>query len=290
MKQEPTHVSLLVAGLFPALAIAFTAHHFDSNPWVWSWVIIFEIMMTLLLAFALGILNYKIAWAFYLRPAMAREQELIVQLTKAKAETEQALRLAGTDPLTGLLNRRGASLMLQRMFGAQRRFGHQDSDEDSKPKALQLAVAVLDLDGFKPINDRFGHGFGDATLCLMAELLRRQFERDTDIICRSGGDEFQVFILGEKGSTTIDAVSARLASFCQLFESEFQGLFASTCPTARRPLVVTASCGVTICDLPNTAIDRSFLDQQIELADQAMYEAKETGKNRIVVAMPSQAD
>lgn len=286
--KQPTRVSLLVAGLFPALAIVFTAHHFDSNPWVWSWIIVFEIMMTLLLAMALGILNYNIAWAFYLRPARVREQELIAQLKDAEIREEQALQLAGTDPLTGLPNRRGVSLMLQKMFGAQRRFAHQDSNEDSKPKAaMQLAVAVIDLDGFKAANDQRGHDFGDTVLRLAAEILRRHFARDTDIVCRSGGDEFQVFMLGEQNDSACEAVTSRLETFGRLFESEFQRLFGST-NEASLPLSVTASCGVTIGNLPDDqAIDETLLAELLSSADRMMYQAKQGGKNQVVA---SQAD
>ncbi len=241
-------------------------------------------MMTLLLAFAWGILNYQITWVFYLRPAQAREQELLKQLKDAEIREEQALQLAGTDPLTGLPNRRGVSFMLQKMFGAQRRFAHQDSNEDSRPKAaiMQLAAAVIDLDGFKAANDQRGHDFGDTVLRLVAEILRRYFTRDTDIVCRSGGDEFQVFMLGEKNDAAIQAVALRLEGFCRLFETEFNRLFGST-NEARLPLSVTASCGVTIADLPDDqAIDETLLAKLLTSADQMMYRAKQEGKNRVV--------
>ncbi len=291
MKPKLDNFACVTIGILPAILVLVIPWHFRNfiqgtlSPWSLA---PFELGLFALVVYAFGQYVRAII-EIYLRPARAREQELTKQLKDAEAREENALQLAGTDPLTGLLNRRGASLMLQGIFGAQRRFAHQDSDgEASLSNLMQLAVAVIDLDGFKAANDQFGHIFGDATLCLVAELLRRQFARDTDIVCRSGGDEFQVFILGEKGSTTIDAVSAQLASFCQLFESECQGLFVSTCPTTRQPLVVTASCGVTIGNLTNNQdIDETLLARLLASADQAMYDAKRAGKNQVVT---SQAD
>lgn len=107
-----------------------------------------------------------------------RVQTIHREADRARVETEALRALAQTDALTGLPNRRGLHEHLAR--GLQR----------CTPQQL-LAVYLLDLDGFKPVNDRYGHDVGDALLVAVGQRLQRQL-RGSDLVARLGGDEFVV--------------------------------------------------------------------------------------------------
>ena len=102
--------------------------------------------------------------------------------------------LSITDELTGLLNRRGFRLELERALARARRHGETG------------VLLLCDLDRFKPINDAFGHPVGDAVLCAVAELLQRRTRR-SDYVARLGGDEFAIIMT----DTTPQLAAARAA-------------------------------------------------------------------------------
>jgi len=105
-----------------------------------------------------------------------------------------AVQLATSDPLTGLTNRRGFSAMAQQAVAVAHRHG------------AELALAVLDLDGFKEVNDTFGHEQGDRALVDFARMLQEVF-RTSDTVARTGGDEFCVMLVGtdlEGGQRALD--------------------------------------------------------------------------------------
>lgn len=109
----------------------------------------------------------------------AREAEQLIKHLQGRiAELEQ---LAQTDELTGLLNRRGFDSQLQRVLSNVKRY-----DEHG-------VLIYIDMDAFKPINDRYGHAAGDAVLCHVASLLC-DGTRDTDFAGRLGGDEFAILL------------------------------------------------------------------------------------------------
>jgi diguanylate cyclase (GGDEF)-like protein len=110
--------------------------------------------------------------------------------------TERLTALAHTDPLTGLANRRQLIDLMQREFNRARRY--------RRP----LGLLYLDLDGFKAINDRFGHMFGDEILRNVATTLRAVL-RSTDLLARIGGDEFAV-LLPETPMAGVENVAAKL--------------------------------------------------------------------------------
>ena len=113
---------------------------------------------------------------------------------RAVAEARAA---ALTDELTGLYNRRGFRALAEHQLRIARRSGGD------------ALVLYLDLDGFKPINDRFGHAEGDRALCEVATLLRATV-RDTDVVARLGGDEFAVLVV-DADDATERAVTMRIA-------------------------------------------------------------------------------
>ncbi|CAN7390606.1 EAL domain-containing protein [Acidovorax sp. LjRoot129] len=168
-----------------------------------------------------------------------REQELMLQ------------RMALFDALTGLPNR----VLLARKL--------QECMAQARARGTQLGVAYLDLDGFKPVNDRLGHGAGDRLLVVVAGRLTRAL-RPLDTVARLGGDEF-VILMPE-----LESVQACEHMLRQVMESVSAPY---TLDTER--VVVTASIGFTV--FPQDAADADAL---LRHADQAMYAAKQAGRNR----------
>ncbi len=156
-------------------------------------------------------------------------------------------RAAETDPLTGLLNRRGFFAAAGALMTA--------NQKRQKP----VSVLAFDLDKFKSINDRFGHKMGDAVLEMFSKSVQKTMRAD-DIIGRLGGEEFVAVISGKLADACIAAERVRAA-----FEA------AALAPDSPQ-IPVTVSIGVA-CGLPNVAIDKI-----IERADAVLYRAKENGR------------
>lgn len=155
-----------------------------------------------------------------------------------------------TDPLTGLCNRRGFDMLTRR-----------NRDEMSQ------GVIAIDIDHFKKVNDTYGHGAGDAVLVTLAALLR-QTCRTHDVISRTGGEEFVVWL----PHTTLSA-AAETAERIRRAVSDTSFPFAGK---------VTVSAGVASmnnCD--------SGLDEMLRNADRALYEAKGAGRNVVVLYSPA---
>ena len=171
----------------------------------------------------------------------------IVELEKALAEAREA---ACTDPLTGALNRRGFDLACARELARAQRDGKQ------------LALALIDLDDFKGLNDTLGHQVGDRVLVRLVELLQRSL-RPSDVLCRFGGEEF-VLMLPVRSIDEAQAAVARLLR-------EFAGQRIVGIHRA-----VTFSAGVVV-----QGVDEA-LERAIERADAAAYAAKRAGKNCVV--------
>lgn len=165
-------------------------------------------------------------------------------------------QMAHHDLLTGLPNRAlNLKLFAELLEGPWPQAGSPGS---------KLTVFCLDLDGFKAVNDRFGHAAGDAVLVAVADRLRTSV-RDADYVCRIGGDEF-VILLPNITDREAVAVARRIISrVSEPFE------FA---PTAR----VGASIG-----LASAPRDGMTADELLSAADRAMYEAKRRGKGGFVI-------
>jgi diguanylate cyclase (GGDEF)-like protein/PAS domain S-box-containing protein len=172
-------------------------------------------------------------------------------ITLLKEHQHQLEHVAHYDALTNLPNRMLLGFHLQQsMAQCQRR-------------NQSLAVAYLDLDGFKAVNDRYGHGVGDELLVLVAQRMKAAL-RECDTLARIGGDEF-VAVLAD-----LDRL--------QDCEPVFERLLLAAAAPARVgeiDLQVSASIGVTI--YPKDGVDA---DQLMRHADQAMYQAKQAGRNR----------
>lgn len=168
---------------------------------------------------------------------------------RARELARKLQAMAFHDPLTGLPNR---ALLGDRMEAALRR---------AQRYASQVLVAMVDLDDFKPVNDRHGHAVGDAVLCEVARRLQRTL-RATDTVARLGGDEFVLVV--EDADEAMSAVGDRLlAAFAAPFEVE--GL----------ALPLSPSIGLVVAGAGDDCADRL-----LRRADAAMYRAKAAGKHR----------
>jgi diguanylate cyclase (GGDEF)-like protein len=161
------------------------------------------------------------------------------------------------DPLTGLYNRRYMQEFLDRELHLARR------------KRRPLAVMMLDLDYFKRYNDNFGHSAGDQALAAVGETLLRCV-RAEDVVCRYGGEEFAL-ILPE---CSLRQATVRAEEICRRIR-ENRAL-------PDQPGVLTVSIGVAAFD---ETTDR--VDLLLKFADDALYQAKGAGRDRVVAARPA---
>lgn len=176
---------------------------------------------------------------------------LFSDITKAKQQQQMLEMMAHYDPLTGLPNR---ILFADRLTQA---IAH------SKREKTLLAICFLDLDGFKPINDQFGHDAGDQVLVEVAERIKNCIRED-DSVSRHGGDEF-VLLLGNLQSV----------EECELAIERIHQSIAQPYLIDGHLMMVGASSGLTLYPL-----DEADPDTLLRHADHAMYQAKLAGKNR----------
>ena len=176
------------------------------------------------------------------------------EVAKLQEELDRASAQARHDPLTGSLNRKGLDEAVEREIARARRLGSS------------LCLALLDVDNFKTINDRLGHAGGDAALVHLAQVTR-EVMRPQDLLARYGGEEF-VIVLPD---TTVEAGVAAMTRLQRELTTRFflQGT---------EKVLITFSAGVAQLSDSESATDA------IVRADQAMYLAKRSGKNRVMAA------
>lgn len=178
----------------------------------------------------------------------------------AAALERDALRsMAHTDPLTGLPNRRGLPEQIEQHLLAVR------------PDRL-LALVVLDLDGFKAVNDRHGHAVGDALLVDVAKRLRANV-REHDLVARMGGDEFLVVADGLRNEAQAQAMAQHLL---QAFAESFE--------VAGHRCEVGLTAGYVLAPT-----DGRNAHELLRAADSAMFDGKRRGKGRVIRATAPQA-
>jgi diguanylate cyclase (GGDEF)-like protein len=179
-----------------------------------------------------------------------------ILLAMAKERTELRHRTAAmVDPLTGIANRR--SFLQEAALIAKRHTGN--------PRPT--AVLVIDLDHFKSINDRFGHALGDRVLEIFTDAARRSM-RSTDLIGRLGGEEFAAVLYDTSRDKAVAVAERIRESFAQ-----------ASLEVESRPVCATVSIGLVHCQ--EAVLD---VPQLLAQADQALYFAKERGRNRVEVA------
>jgi diguanylate cyclase (GGDEF)-like protein len=174
----------------------------------------------------------------------------------AKERTELRHRTAAmVDPLTGIANRRAFL----------HEAGQMAKRHTANPKPT--AVLLIDLDHFKTINDRFGHALGDRVLEMFTDCARQSI-RKTDLIGRLGGEEFAAVLY----DTTPDMAFA-------VAERMREGFARTAHDVGGRPVAATASIGLVHCE--DVVLD---IPELLAQADEALYFAKENGRNRVEVA------
>lgn len=205
---------------------------------------------------AIAMSNHHLASA--LAKARQTQEDLERQVRQRTHELEQAKsdaeRQARTDVLTGMNNRRAFFEYAQVIDGQSRRYEHA------------YAIAMIDLDHFKAVNDTWGHDVGDAALVAVGALIAKTL-RETDIIGRIGGEEFAV-VLPETQAREAAALVERLRT----------AIAEAPIATPKGDIRVTVSIGVAALAGAHEA-----LDQVIAHADAALYRAKSAGRNRIEV-------
>ena len=186
---------------------------------------------------------------------LKRERDELRQTTEeARRRAEAASEMSMTDPLTGLLNRYGLQRSLQRELSEARRY------------ARPLSCLLIDLDYFKTVNDTYGHAAGDTALMQVGRVLTEAV-RGSDVVCRYGGEEFLVLA----HETALDgalslAEKIRLTASARLFGD------------GERVFELTLSVGAAQL-LPGESGN-----DMIARADEALYQAKQAGRNRVKVA------
>jgi diguanylate cyclase (GGDEF)-like protein len=172
---------------------------------------------------------------------------------------EKALALAASDELTGLMNRRGYYQRFESEIERARR--HQ----------TPLCVALLDVDHFKRFNDTYGHLSGDLILKTLAELFAQNM-RKSDVICRFGGEEFAILL-----------PDTSLRAAADLIDRLRQAVERLEIPDAAGALLkVTISAGLTEVDTrPAAGPHDAEISEALSLADEQLYLAKNTGRNRV---------
>jgi two-component system cell cycle response regulator len=182
------------------------------------------------------------------------------RLQQAMADKEKLERLATFDSLTGLYNRRAVLGKLRELINLANRY-----KED-------LSLSMLDIDHFKKVNDRYGHLTGDAVLEEIATLIRQNI-RDTDIAGRYGGEEF-IIVLPKTVLSSSWVVAERLRTIIEKAELK---------DSAGNVFTITVSQGLAGWE---RGVDAYSL---ISRADEALYKAKEKGRNRVQIMLsPSQ--
>lgn len=175
-------------------------------------------------------------------------------------QLEESLRrveeVAATDPLTGLYNRRHFGKVFEQLFAEAQRY------------STDLTCVMIDLDGYKQLNDTFGHQTGDQLLVVAARAISSNL-RKMDVAARYGGDEF-VLLLPRAGTSDATHVASRV-------RDDFSHASAAL---LRRNSGVTMSIGIGSLHGDNVV----GTDQLIARADAALYSAKAQGRNRVVIS------
>jgi len=175
--------------------------------------------------------------------------------TRLNLANQQLRELSITDTLTGLPNRAYMDSRMAETFAVCQR------------NALPFAIAMIDADRFKAVNDEMGHAFGDACLRQLAEILDVHFRRDGDVVARFGGEEFVTFTAGATADgfpDHLEALRRRVAAHEVIYADMSRSITVSIGCYAAVP-----SCGQAV---------RDFL----AAADRNLYHAKETGRDRVV--------
>ena len=197
-------------------------------------------------------------------PDQGQIEGVLYDISQRKVAENLALHRAEHDALTGLKSRAFIEASLDQRVDVAR---HSDGN---------VTLMFVDLDGFKAVNDRWGHAAGDAVLIEAAQRLRALFRRNNDIVGRLGGDELVVVLEGLRATDAI--VRALAHELIQNFKAPFE------LPGGQ---LVNVGASVGVASYPQHATDAGTL---IRAADAAMYAVKQSGKGGFVIAAAEKAD
>jgi len=186
------------------------------------------------------------------------DSELLIALVENRVELKRQWECSIIlDELTGMYNRKHFNRMIRQLIASFQRTGKQ------------FAIALMDLDHFKQINDTYGHLMGDEVLRKFAEIASAA-KREEDILCRYGGEEFVLLLPDTDKSQALTCLEQIREQFgAYLFEAEGQ------------PFQVTFTAGIT-----HIHADNAHPEKLVEEADQALYNGKKFGRNQSVLYIP----
>ncbi|MCD7739773.1 MAG: GGDEF domain-containing protein [Candidatus Gastranaerophilales bacterium] len=188
---------------------------------------------------------------------LTRQSGLTIQRANMYAEV---LKYATMDALTGLNNRRQFEIRLKQEVS------------NSKRNNIPLCAMMLDVDYFKKVNDTYGHAAGDCILKGVSEIIKNEI-REYDIACRYGGEEFFI-ILPRTKLQEAASVAQRLRKVIEEYKMDIKKT------GVKNVSYINISVSIGVCAYNDTMDSNSF----IQKADKALYEAKKTGRNRVIVA------
>ncbi|MDR3582377.1 MAG: GGDEF domain-containing protein, partial [Candidatus Pacebacteria bacterium] len=207
-----------------------------------------------------------------------QERRTVEELESELAERDRRIaeleKEAITDSLTGLYNRRGLEKAARIVMPEPNKEGRPEK-RDAEQKTKNVAVLDLDIDGFKGINDRYGHLEGDRVIREAGEFLTRSM-REYDVVARMGGDEFVVIMNG--------ATERIINKFFDHDADPPRPRFGFTTEIGGEPRRISFSGGITLLQ-PGETIDN--LTDMVGRADEALYESKEAGRDRVTLFKPS---
>jgi len=189
--------------------------------------------------------------------ARVKSQLQIQKLIQDLEESQEELKvLASTDPMTKLYNRRYFSKVSENIFEVAKR----DKDE--------ISIIMLDIDKFKNVNDTYGHKIGDEVIIALSNKLQN-IQRKSDVVCRYGGEEFIILL----PKTSIDG--AKIVA--QNIRKDVESLIINL--EENKELKFTVSLGVSSIDMQK----ETSIEASLKRADDALYDAKEGGRNKVCV-------
>lgn len=202
----------------------------------------------------LGKASGQLDWSAEDSSVLLNIDEIIVRAIESQQQKRLLQKLATTDGLTGLLNRREFDLHFQEEW------------QRCKTTPIMSALLMLDIDWFKNINDRYGHAAGDDVLAAVAKVFKSQIRGD-DIVGRVGGEEFGVILPSSLPENALETA-----------ERLRQTIERSPIQTSAGEICITLSIGVTLFKC-----DDASIDSVAKRADDALYVSKNAGRNRVTL-------